>query len=604
MLLLKTPLSGLCCCNFGKLNQVSTVHTGHTSKVMQPVVQERRIAAKASHADPVSQVSSHRAISELPCSKQVNRGLSLPTLPTQYQPQCHISATMGSSGKLSRSRGTFGSEHRWYQPTQAADRAAALSHEALAAAAAEQELDHASWLLESSPGSRSKSASRCTFGSELRWWEKVNQSNSEQAALHTPDTAHKLSTEHNGEHIRQVRGHGLPRQGSSFGTEPRFWSSPSTGHPGKPQLSAATVALSAARGEFSNQEAVPSSLRAKPGQRSVSVDRGLRQTQPLVSSERAWWSPDLATSPDSALQRIQQKHAQIQSLAAVINQRPTSARTHTVKSTFGCEARWWEKSAVYRSDSPSSQPDQHQSPLSTGSPERSSGVQHMKDQVSTPDIVHDITSSIGLESRWWERLSPSTAAAKLPQLQDPAAAKAAHWRSQQRSASPDPSRSMSSSNRKENWWQNSQEIARISQASSPHKRTGSVIAAPITATTDAAVTRTSSPPVQSKAQQEQVERLHAHSWSRPAQLQPEPQAEQSVHASRRESIRQSADRNSPSGSPGSVRSGSVSPTGSMQLSRRFSRLSSCRSELQETLHRRCALMQYAFLFTKMHEQYM
>lgn len=561
---------------------------------------------KATHNGPVFHSSARHAQPHLPHSNQRERaGFS----PTQNQAQYQISAAMGASGKLSRS------EHRWYQPTQASDRAAALTHEALAAAAAEQELDQANWLLKSAPVGRSRSAQRCTFGSELRWWERVNQARPSasghhdncQAAMHTAEDAHELRYEYRGQQIRHgspPRGHSLPRQGSTFGSEPRFWSSPAAEHASKQQSSpvAAALAAAAAGGSMSmSMSGLPSAipLTATPSQRSVSVDRGLRQSQVAVASEQAWWAPDPAPSPDSALQRIQQKHAQIQSLAAVINQRPTSARTHTVKSTFGSEARWWERPATEKASALSSQPDQRPARARRVSPERSSAVQCGTHQVSTPDSTseHKLHSTFGSQRRWWE---PSTAAASLPQLQDPVAmVGAAMWSPRQRSASPDPVKSKVALGKEDNWWLMSQERPSL-HGSLPEERSSSSMAAQSKRAVSAAVVQPPPPSyphfTATATQQEQVEDLHAQAWTQhsPVQLKPQ-ESDAQFHTgseAKRGSMTQSAGGGGSAGSlprsTASVRSRSLSPIGSLQRSQRYSRRSSSKSELQESLRHRYA----------------
>jgi len=530
--------------------------------------------------------------------------------PGRQQSHFQISAVLGSSGKLSRSRGTFGSEHRWYQPTQAADKAAALTQEALAAAAAEQQLDHANWLLKTSPVARSRSAQRCTFGSELRWWERASQPqqpvsgwpNSDHAAVHTDVYGYQASLEHRGQYIGRgspVRGLGLPRQGSTFGTEPRGLDADAPRPAPKPQTSAVAAALAAAKAAAVLPEQSISPPPAGSTQRSVSVDRGLRQAQMSVSPERAWWSADQAPSPDSALQCIQQKHAQIQSLAAVINQRPTSARTHTLKSTFGSEARWWENPIAERASSPSSQ---QSAAASRSSPDRLG--RSSAHRVSSPDrsIGQKLHSTFGSERRWWETKGHSTAAASQPQLQQPDAertdtavkAVAALWSPRQRSTSPDlvkPAASSCSDGDK--WWQGSQERGSL-EGSFPQRRSEPAERA-----------RAPPPPptshpqsVSISVQQGLIERLHAQPYNT-ASVQAEPGIDaraESGSRSRHDSARQSAGSLSPSGHAESTRSSprSLSPSGSMQHIRQIARRSSSKSELQDTLRYRYAFLLNAF----------
>ena len=509
---------------------------------------------------------------------------------------------MGSSGRLSRSRGTFGSEHRWYQPTRVADQAAALTQEALAAAAAEQQVDHANWLLKSSPVARSKSAQRCTFGSELRWWERFSQPqqpvsgwpNSDQAALHAEEYGYPASPEHRGHYIGRsspVRGAGLPRQGSTFGTEPRGLDADAPRPAPRPQASAVAAAVAAAA--LPEQSISPAP--AGSSQRSVSVDRGLRQAQGSVSPERAWWSADQAPSPDSALQRIQLKHTQIQSLAAVINQRPTSARTHTLKSTFGSEARWWENPIAERASSPSSQ---QSAAASRSSPDRLG--RSSAHRVSSPDrsIGQKLHSTFGSERRWWENKGHSTAAASQPQLQQPDAehtdtavkAVAALWSPRQRSTSPDLVKPAASScSDADRWWQGSQERGSL-EGSSPQRRSEPIerARAPLRPPTSHPQSTSSS------VQQGLIDRLHAQPWNT-ASVQAEPQIEartETSSRSRHDSARPSAGSLSPAARAESTRlpSRSLSPSGSMQHITQICHRSSTKSELQDTLRRR-----YAFL---------
>ena len=511
---------------------------------------------------------------------------------------------MGSSGKLSRSRGTFGSEHRWYQPTQAADKAAALTQEALAAAAAEQQLDHANWLLKTSPVARSRSAQCCTFGSELRWWERVSQPqqpisgwpSSDQAALHAEVYGCQASPEYRGQYIGRgspVRGAGLPRQGSTFGTEPRGLDADAPRPAPRPQTSAVAAALPAAKASAAAPVQSISPPPAGASQRSVSVDRGLRQAQMSVSPERAWWSADQAPSPDSALQRIQQKHAQIQSLAAVINQRPTSARTHTLKSTFGCEARWWENPVAERASSPSSQQSAAASRSSPDRLGRSSAHRASSPDRSTGQKLH---STFGSERRWWETKGHSTAAASQPQLQQPDAertdtavkAVAALWSPRQRSTSPDLVKPAADScSDGDRWWQGSQEHGSL-EGSLPQRRSEHVEKARAPPPPPSSHPQSTS----SSVQQGLIERLHAQPWNT-ASVQAEPgidaQAETGSR-SRHESSRQSAGSLSPSARAESLRSRlrSLSPSGSLQHIMQISRRSSSKSELQDTLRHRYA----------------
>lgn len=579
------------------------VGADRTGRAAQPALRGLRGPVKANH-DSRPDSSSQHTQSWMPKSgRHATSSLS----PGRQQPHIQMGAVMGASGRLGRSPGTFGSEHRWYQPTQADYQAAALSQEALAAAAAEQELDHANWLLKSAP----RSAQRCTFGSELRWWERANQlkqpvsawPSSEQAALPAGEFSRQASPEHRGQYIgwdSPVRGQHLPRQGSTFGTEPRGLD-PGAPRPAlKPQPSGVAAATAAAKTcDAGSGQAVI----AVPGPRSVSVDRGMRREQSSASPERAWWAPDPAPSPDSALQRIQQKHAQIQSLAAVISQRPTSARTHTVKSTFGSEARWWENPVAERALSPSSQ----HSASARCSPERARNLQHPPHQVSTPDqsSAKKTHSTFGSEKQWWEAQRPSTAAATSPQVQQPEAvpataapsAVAALWSpARRRSASPDLVKCSAG-----NQWQNGHEHASL-QGSLPHSHSESGTKLSPTGSVATAVAPPPPPShpqsISSTTKQQRFDQLHAQPWTRPVCVQSESQAGAQSTAgshtgSRRESARQSADSTSPAMSGRSMRSRSISPTASLQHSRRFSRSLSNKSELQDALRHRYTLGSFA-----------
>ena len=327
------------------------------------------------------------------------------------QSHYQISAAMGASGRVGRSKGTFGSEHRWYQPTQAAGKAAALTHAALAAAAAEQELENVHWLLKPSPAGRSKSAQRCTFGSELRWWESAEPGRSShtadsgaqhhQAMLSPSGFAHEDGPSHKleGPPAMQASSADWHTALQSKSAHEVQWQENAAAGQSLQQRASSTAAASASQAEFAHGT-------AQSGQRSASADRGFTQTQPLVSAEQAWWKADRNPSPDSSLQRIQQKHARIQSLAAIIKQRPTSARTHTAKSTFGSEARWWEKSSAYDDASVSGRSVEHQREDSsrTPSPDRPQKMQHMSPDVTAHDThgAFKGQSTFGSEARWWE----------------------------------------------------------------------------------------------------------------------------------------------------------------------------------------------------------
>ena len=353
----------------------------------------------------------------------------LQTIPQQSHYQ--ISAAMGASGKAGRSKGTFGLEHRWYQPTQAAGKAAALTHAALAAAAAEQErLENGHWLLKSAADGRSRSAQRCTFGGELRWWESPDPGRSphtaqagphhhqHQAMLVPLGFAHAREPSHKLEGPPAVQA-GSPDQKDSMlqsrSAHEVQWRGNAAA--GQSLMQSASAAAAASASQVGSAHGTDHSR-----QQSFPADSFLRQAQPVVSAEQASWKSDRDPSPDSTLMRVQQKHARIQSLAAIIKQRPTSARTHTVKSTFGFEARWWEKSSAYEDASASGcSPDQQREDSSrVSSPDRSHRMQLMsRDTSAHVTSAHDAhgvskgQSTFGLEARWWEpkRLTAPTAVA-------------------------------------------------------------------------------------------------------------------------------------------------------------------------------------------------
>lgn len=343
---------------------------------------------------------------------------------TRQQSHYQLSAAVGASGRAGRSKGTFGSEHRWYQPTQAAGKAAALTHAARAAAAAEQELEPGHWLLKSAADSRSRSPQRCTFGSELRWWESAEPGRSPHTAEAGPHHHHHQATPapsgfaHARDCSRNLEGAPAVRAGSP--------DQDSTLHSRSPHEVQWRGNAAAGQSLMQSASAVAAASASQVGvahgadhsrQQSLPADRSLRQAQPLVSAEQAWWKSDRDPSTDSTLQRIQQKHARIQSLAAIIKQRPTSARTHTAKSTFGSEARWWEKSSAYEDVSASGRSlDQQQEDSSrTPSPDRSHRMQLMSPDTSAHG-AHGVSkgqSTFGSEARWWEpkRLAAPTAVA-------------------------------------------------------------------------------------------------------------------------------------------------------------------------------------------------
>lgn len=348
---------------------------------------------------------------------------------TEANPQqghYQISAAVGASGRAARSKGTFGSEQRWYQPTPASDEAAALTHQALAAAAAEQELQNAHCLLNSSPVARSKSVPRCTFGSELRWWES-NEASSRSLRVAEAETHHHQETLSPSDFAyangatKKLEAYpagqvGCPDHHSMPGRSPTSevqWRANAAA--GQPRLQgAATAAAAASASSSAPGAAAATHIR----QRFISADKGLRQAQPLVSTEQAWWESDPSPSPDSTLQRIQQKHARIQSLAAMIKQRPISEQTHTVKSTFGSETRWWEKSSAYDDASASGRSCDLQRGASSraSSPDGAHKLQRMSHDSGARE-THPVfrgRSTFGSEARWWEpKGNPAPAAVAM-----------------------------------------------------------------------------------------------------------------------------------------------------------------------------------------------
>ncbi|KAL0032399.1 hypothetical protein WJX79_009412 [Trebouxia sp. C0005] len=267
------------------------------------------------------------------------------------------------------------------------------------------------------------------------------------------------------------------------------------------------------------------------------------------------------------------------------------ARTHTLKSTFGSEARWWENPVAERASSPSSQ---QSAAASRSSPDRHGGSSAHR--VSSPDrsTGQKLHSTFGEERRSWETKGHSTAAASQPQLQQPDAerldvtvkAVAALWTPRQRSTSPDLVKPAAGScSDGERWWQGSQEHGSL-EGSLRQRRSEPVV-------------RARTPPLppkfhpqsmSSSVQQGLTEHLHAQPWNKTAS-----QAEHGFDAqaetgtrSRHQSTRQSAGSLSSPAHAESPRSSSrsLSPSGFMQHISQVGRRSSSNSELQDTLRRR------------------
>lgn len=501
------------------------------------------------------------------------------------QSHYQLSAAMGASGRVSRSKGTFGSEQRWYQPTQAAGKAAALTHAALAAAAAEQQqLDDGHWLLKSAPDGRSRSAQRCTFGGELRWWENAEPGRSPRTAeagghhhhwavLAPAGFAHVRESGHKLEGAPAVQA-GSPDQDSTLHNRSSYgvqWRGNAAA--GQSLMHSASAAAVASASQPGSAHGTDHSRQA-----SFPADSFLRQAQLLVSPEQAWWKSDRDPSPDSTLMRIQQKHTRIQSLAAIIKQRPTSARTHTAKSTFGSEARWWEKSSAYEDASASgrSLDQQREDSSRTPSPDRSHRMQLMSHDTSAHN-AHGVSkgpSTFGSEARWWEpkRLAAPTAVA----VQDTAVA--------QTRVPAD--RALPSKEAGDSWWGHSQECHAPLH---PHAPVPNAVPPSSSVSTEA------QSPSQLQAgqpanlvaniQQQSSQRLHAQPWvaSSPLPTQagsrPECTAQSGVSsAPNRTPVRGSRSSSTPRATPTRQSRGSITPVatpmrqsrGSISPSRRSS----------------------------------
>lgn len=266
----------------------------------------------------------------------------------------------------SKARG-FGSERRWYQRGQAADRAAALQQQALAAAAAERQVDDASWLLAIAPRSRSVSNQRSTFGSELRWFEtKPGLSPDGNASA---QQEHKASSQHTSptrprqrspDRIHQLQGsHGLPEQATlkrkcTFGSAPRWFEYSDSAVYKQTQNASQTTALqpNAAQSQgitTGSQQPVSRKSATPQGQprdsvqpryaasgsysgnsnRSVSAEQSVAQSADGPRSDCKRGLSNGASPSDAVLQQIQEKHAHIQHLAAMISQQQAGSCGHS-----------------------------------------------------------------------------------------------------------------------------------------------------------------------------------------------------------------------------------------------------------------------------------
>ena len=277
---------------------------------------------------------------------------------------------------------SFGTQRRWYQPGQAADRAAALQQEALAAAAAEREVVDADWLLSTAPRSRSVSHQPSTFGSELRWWEtksglgldgpKADHRNASQHAQQgqTPSSRHVSPTQprqRSPDGVRPLQASPglpeqvLPKKKCTFGSASRWFeysddnavqhtstASPApASHHRAAQLASAThpSQRSVSRGNAAVQHHPKgisqsrTTAHAPPhsdnSRRPISTDRGTVHPTSLPRFDRTRWSSDSAAASGAVLQRIQEKHAQIQQLAAMISQQQSAAAAGGRASKFG-----------------------------------------------------------------------------------------------------------------------------------------------------------------------------------------------------------------------------------------------------------------------------
>ena len=269
---------------------------------------------------------------------------------------------------------SFGSERRWYQPGQAADRAAALQQQALAAAAAERQIDDASWLLATAPQGRSLSNQRCTFGSELRWWESrdavpsADNSNSRKPSPQRPPASDQ-ARQQLGDAVPHMQGRCAPSASEhskfkkcTFGSAARWWESPHSSAPQQQhakqpsQVSAvldrlqaqnladsAQQAASMGRADMMSPEqaAIATDDSAKAALHGANRGRSLSPASGAGLSVLNWRHPDSSLAPGNSLHQIQQEHNRGEQLAAMISQR--SVARQAARSTFGSDSRWYDK---------------------------------------------------------------------------------------------------------------------------------------------------------------------------------------------------------------------------------------------------------------------
>lgn len=273
---------------------------------------------------------------------------------------------------------SFGTQRRWYQPGQAADHAAALQRQALAAAAAEREVVDADWLLSTAPRGLSVSHQPSTFGSELRWWETKSglgldgpKADHRDASQHAQQSQKPCSRQTSPSQPRQRYpdgvcplqvSHGLPEQvlpkkKCTFGSASRWFeysdnnavkhTSNASPAPASHHLASATYPSQ--RSVSRGNAAVPdhskgisqsrTSAHAPPhsgnSRRPNSTDRGTVHPTSLPRFDRTSWSSDSTAASSAVLQRIQEKHAQIQQLAAMISQQQSAAGGGGRASKFG-----------------------------------------------------------------------------------------------------------------------------------------------------------------------------------------------------------------------------------------------------------------------------
>lgn len=258
---------------------------------------------------------------------------------------------------------SFGSERRWYQPGQAADRAAALQQQALAAAAAERQVIDASQLLTAAPRSHSVTHQHSTFGSEPRFWEErsslgtyVAQPEGQTSSSRQASPTQRRQQSPKGRHHHHS-SHGVPQQSAgtskkryTFGLAPRWYeySDQSSARQAHTTSPAPAPAQSATRDRVASvppkaysqpRSDVCASVQSNNSRRSISAGRSNAHQAGMPSSERSWWLSDSAAASNAVLRRIQEKHAHIQQLAAMISQQKSDSgqqhkrgRCHTVKA--------------------------------------------------------------------------------------------------------------------------------------------------------------------------------------------------------------------------------------------------------------------------------